>query len=74
VRPAEANCADVHQAMSSICACRQKRRDASRTDEARVLVRRSEMAEVGPKHHASGSRGKPQGEPGEAALAKEHSA
>jgi hypothetical protein len=32
------------------------------------------LAEVGPKHRASATRGKPQGESGEVALAEEHSA
>jgi hypothetical protein len=41
-------------------------------DEAWVLVRRREMAEVGPTHRASASFEEPQGESMGAELAGEH--
>jgi hypothetical protein len=61
VRPAEANRTVVKQAISPIAQALTAR-DASGTNEARVLVRRREKAEVGPTHRAGKADGKPQGE------------
>jgi len=52
VRPAEANRTDVRQAISPACAGAHPH-DAPGTNEARVLVRRREKAEVGPTHPVS---------------------
>jgi hypothetical protein len=71
--PPKRICTDVDQAITS-CEQPRKRHDPPRTGEARVLVRRGEMADVGPTHRASATQGEPQGESNEAALAEEHSA